>query len=137
MKFSDDSSELLAELLNGRDFGERVKGMLRSAMDEKRLGQVIQDMIDLEPRGENQEARIENVMVTLQSLADVERVPALVLMANLYESAGDLYMHDICNSIDIWIYKNHTPELGARLKLNTPPFSDDAMKRHYNEWIAG
>ena len=53
------------------------------------------------------EDRIYSIMSDLESLADNNKNKALSLMSALSPLASNLMMHDVCDSIDLWIYHNN------------------------------
>jgi hypothetical protein len=44
--------------------------------------------------------------------------------------ASELLMHDVCDSIDLWIWHNRTPGVIAHLKRAAASETDPDMKRH-------
>jgi hypothetical protein len=49
------------------------------------------------------EGAVSQTMSKLQSLANISQPAACILMGHLWAIASDLYMHDVSDSIDLWI----------------------------------
>jgi hypothetical protein len=138
MNTGDNMIETAVRLLHARDFGPNTLTLLKEIVTERRVRDLLVKMLDFEGRNsQKSEDAIYYIMDIAQAMIDFNRLMACLLMAQLYNFADDLYMHDVCNSIDIWIYKNHTPDLQRHLQLNQPSNMDEAMKRHYDGWITG
>ena len=138
MNISDDKIKTTVKRLQARDFGPETLAFLSEIVTERKVRELLIEMLDFESRaGQTPEDAVYHIMDTAQAMIDFDKLAACLLMSQLYRGADDLYMHDVCNSIDIWIFKNHTPDLKRHLQLNPPSSMDEAMKRHYEEWIEG
>jgi hypothetical protein len=138
MDLSDDAISRTVRLLHARDFSVGTQSLLREIIDQKKIAPLLIEMLNYEKlESENPETAVSKTMVILESLIHVDRLAACLLMSQLYMIADDLYMHHICNAIDMWIYEDRSPELKRQLGLNAPSGVDEDMKRHYDEWIRG
>lgn len=52
------------------------------------------------------------------------------LMLTLYPVASELKMHDVCDSIDLRIWHNRTPEVIEQLNCAAASETDPDLKRH-------
>jgi hypothetical protein len=138
MNLADDAISLTVSLLHQRDFGLRTEALLREIIEQKKIAQLLVKLVDHEKEeSENSETAASKTMAILRSLMRVDKLAACLLMSQLYIIASKFYMHQICDSIDIWIFENHTPELKRQLELNMPSGLKESMKKHYSEWILG
>lgn len=56
-------------------------------------------------------------------------------MANLWSIADDLYMHDVCDAIDLWISACESDKLTSQLKQMALTEQDAGKRRHYESWV--
>jgi hypothetical protein len=85
--------------------------------------------------GSSEVDSVYKVMNSLEILAGENKVVALVLMACLAPEASRLYMHDVWDSIGLWMAHNMSEEIRkllAELLANDP---DAGMHRHYKIWM--
>lgn len=58
-----------------------------------------------------------------------------LLMVTLYPLADDLYMHDVCDAVDEYIYHLHPAGLETRLRgFAAQPSDPHEMRKKYLEW---
>src|SRR3954453_23974775 len=76
------------------------------------------------------EVRVRVVMRLLEVLAEHQVEPASCLMLSLWPFASELMMHDVCDSIDLWISHNPSPVVKDCLKNAAASEVDPNLKRH-------
>lgn len=75
-------------------------------------------------------------MAAAEDLAAADWHSACCQMFALYPSASAHFMHDVCNSIDLWISEEGlTPALADHLLRLISNERDASLKRHYEEWL--
>ena len=82
------------------------------------------------------EAYVQSVMMHLVEFAESEPTQACCLMTALWPIADELFMHDICDSVDLWIVNNQSPELLDYLNNLSATESDADLKRHWDDLIS-
>jgi hypothetical protein len=86
---------------------------------------------------QNRQSKEDVVSVTmrhLEKLANVNPIVACYLMTKLWDIAGDLYMHNICDAVDLYIYHNNSKLLSI-LQQGQKEENNIILKNKYNEWI--
>ena len=78
---------------------------------------------------------ITRTMRNLESLAEVSEPIACALMANLWSLAGDLYLHEICDAIDLWISACNSDKLTSQLIQMAVSEQDVDKQQHYKSLI--
>jgi hypothetical protein len=58
-------------------------------------------------------------------------------MAHLWPLSGDLYLHDVCDAIDLWISHCGSPILFSQLNLIASAEPNADIRRHYEQWVQG
>jgi hypothetical protein len=81
------------------------------------------------------EDAVRQTMRKFESLAATSQPTACALMARLWPVASGLFMHDVCDAIDLWIASCASDTLSDQLKLMAQSESDPNNRRHYEEWI--
>lgn len=76
------------------------------------------------------EERVEEVMQSLEEMAQHRVEIACCLMISLWPVASDLMMHDVCDAIDLWIDANRSPVVIDHLGRVAAGEIDPDLKRH-------
>jgi hypothetical protein len=76
------------------------------------------------------------LMSRLQEFAAVDPARACSLMTALWPLADELFMHDVCDSIDLWIAHNPSPVLLEYLRSLSANEPDADLKRHWDGLIS-
>jgi hypothetical protein len=74
---------------------------------------------------------IEDVMRSLEELAEHYIDTACCLMLSLWPLASHSRLHHICDSIDLWISTNRSETVSRHLKSLVSSTNDVAIKRHF------
>ena len=75
-------------------------------------------------------------MASAEALAATDWPSACFQMFTVYQSANARLMHDVCDSIDLWIYeKGLTANLADHLLHLISNEADASLKRHYEGWL--
>ena len=82
------------------------------------------------------EEAIVRDMAAAEELASTDWYSACCQMFSLYPSASANFMHDVCDSIDLWIFEDGlTPALVDHLLCLISNERDASLKRHYEGWL--
>jgi hypothetical protein len=92
-----------------------------------KLGSKVADMLRSSPS----EGEISAAMEEIQKLAAIEPDAARLLMADLWPIASEAYMHDVCDSIDLWIADRPSPSLISKLKELADTHHNAAVRNHW------
>ena len=82
-----------------------------------------------------QETAISRTMQRLEALAENSPTIACSLMAYLLPLASKLRMHDICDSIFLWIGSCDSEGLTDQLESIAQAETDADMRRHYEQLV--
>ena len=64
---------------------------------------------------------IASIMSSLEELSSRDMELSLKLMTGLYPVASDVFAHDVCDSIELWLEQEGTLGGGTSLRLCSPP----------------
>ena len=85
---------------------------------------------------DTKEISVRNLMTKLESIADEDEFSSCCAMMELWPIASELYMHDVCDGIGLWIYAKASIELINYVKdLDRNEFSVDFM-RYWEDQIS-
>src|SRR5882762_151779 len=85
------------------------------------------------PRGEQ---AVALALDRLEHLASSDWPSACRQMVALYPVASEMFIHDVCDRIDLWIANEGLPSDSAdHLTEQIALESDDSLKRHYRGWL--
>jgi len=84
----------------------------------------------------SKEAYVQAMMVRLEEFAESEPAQAFGLMTALWPIASELFMHDVCDGIDLWIVNNQSPALLEHLGRLSASESEAPLKRHWDGLIS-
>jgi hypothetical protein len=77
------------------------------------------------------ESEINAMMISLQEFAVTQADAACVLMADLWPIASHACMHDVCDSIDLWIVDHRSPGVVSKLTELCATHHDGAVRKHW------
>src|SRR3954447_11535293 len=80
------------------------------------------------------EQAVRQIMLKLELLAKASEPLACILMTHLLPIAGELRMHDVFDSIGLWIWHCDSERLTDHLKRIAQSEEDPDMRSHY-EWL--
>lgn len=83
----------------------------------------------------SEEKAVENAMRHLEAMAVVSQPYACMAMVHLSLHAAGLYMHHVCDAVDLWVYHTRFPELIAYLQWLASIEEDEDMKEYYEGWV--
>ena len=84
----------------------------------------------------SRERAILDDMAAAEALASNDWNSACCKMFALYPAASAHFMHDVCDSIDLWIFEERlTPGLVEHLLRLISKEGDASLKRHYEGWL--
>ena len=78
-------------------------------------------------------AAVNYTMDTLERIAERAELAACIFMAHLWPVSSALQLHDICNSIDLWITHCALPELKEHLLQLASTQECDNVAKHFEQ----
>ena len=85
--------------------------------------------------GKTNEEQVSGAMQQLEAMAEYQLDDACCLMIALWPLASDLMLHDVCDSIDLWICNNRSRQLIEYLRGRALSESDPGVRRHLEELL--
>jgi hypothetical protein len=76
---------------------------------------------------------VASTMHILESIADRSELVGCTFMAILWKNANEIRMHDICDSIDLWVSNNKSAELRQHLLMLAQSEDEEYVKQHYEQ----
>ena len=78
--------------------------LIRAFIDQGESLQFLEALLSCNRRaGEGEEQAISRTMTALESLAEANQLISCILMCELWSLASNHGMHDVCDSIDLWL----------------------------------
>lgn len=100
---------------------------------------VVQSMLrDVSGTDTPGEAQVYAVMDSLEAMAEHRPDEACWLMTALWPVASELRMHDICDSVDLWIVHHPSAAVLTYLRQLVLSENNQKLKRHWEgllEWV--
>ncbi len=137
MRYNEASAHTLAksfvnDVLTPQDI-ESIKGIIFSGFGSLFLKEVLTCE---EECGDSKENCISRTMSSLERLVEFDALVGVYLMTKLWMDSDSLYMHHICDAIDMWVDSNRTFDLVALLERDAnKEESDSVMIAKYKEWL--
>ncbi len=78
---------------------------------------------------------VTGTMEELESFADLAEAIACTLMAALWPIASKLMLHEVCDSIDLWIASCKAKRLTDRLARAARSEPNESIRRHFEGWV--
>lgn len=136
MNFPKIDINTATESILKRDFAQGALDVLNAIVNQQCSSQLVAELIRREQAiGKNEDDAVSETMLHLEALGSAAPVVACVLMARLWSIAGEHFMHDVCDRIDLWISNCNSPNLLSQLKLLASSESDVDLRRHYEQWV--
>ncbi|MCY2928669.1 MAG: hypothetical protein NTV86_04085 [Planctomycetota bacterium] len=124
------------ECLQGENHSEEALAMLDSVISRGDGARLIEEMtLKEQAAGDTQEDAVLHTMRRLESLAAHSPIIACSLMAYLLPLASRLRMHDIWDSIFLWIDTCDAKQMTDRLEAIAESQADADMRRHYEQLV--
>lgn len=124
--------------------GPITKDLLIRAREEICRGNgniLLQDMLEVRNKERQAEASkviqanaLVSFMTLLESMMDVDQVVATCLMTRLYPVASQIYLHEVCDAIDLWMDQASGEELEKYLKIDAA-WRGNSMAAKYKQWL--
>ena len=100
---NDQNTTNTIQWLANRSDAVHSCSFLKELMNSEDADEIIQMWLDRGfPSETSQVDRVCNLMTELEDLAEVCPKESLMLMAALLPVASPLYLHEVCDSIDLW-----------------------------------
>ena len=81
------------------------------------------------------EERVLAVMQLLEEMAEHQIESACALMLSLWPMADNVMMHDVCDSIDLWVCNNRTPRVIEHVRNAAKSAANAGLKGHFNDLL--
>ena len=132
MQHDLERARLVAAELAGSGEPVLTKAILEAGLAET----VVAELVDLHtPESGQREEGVDKVMVMLEHFASRYPYEGCLLMVTLYPPAGHLYMHDVCDAVDLCIEALHPAGLESQLRgFAADPSNRPEMRKKYLEW---
>jgi hypothetical protein len=132
MQHDPDRARLVAAELAGSGEPVVTKAILEAGLAET----VVADLVTLHtPESGRQEDGVDRLMRSLDTFALRYPYEGCLLMVALYPLAGDLYLHQECEAVDLCIEALHPAGLETRLRgFAAQPSDPHEMRKKYLEW---
>jgi hypothetical protein len=125
-----------ADALQTSTFTLPALALLDRLADQGGAQQLISEIVARQrASGATEEQAIAQTNRLLEPLGSVSKPIAFILMAHVYPIAATRMMHDVCNSIDLWMAHFVSDRLTRYLTLIAQSEQDARMRRHYQEWL--
>jgi hypothetical protein len=135
MDMQNDVAQAI-EAICGEVLSQGILNSLDSIVDRNDGSRLVSEVIaSVSVSGKTDEEAVVRTMLHLESLAKTSRPTACVLMAYLWPIADDLFMHAVCDSIDLWIWECDSDRLTSQLKRIALLEEDADKRRHYESFI--
>src|SRR5262249_13378268 len=85
---------------------------------------------DAESGTQDEEARVDSVMSSLEQMAKTDCDTACCLMFALFPVASELMMHHVCDAIGLWFVHNRSPVLVTYVSQLAASEPNPAFKRY-------
>jgi hypothetical protein len=85
--------------------------------------------------GQACETEVSQLSDSLELLAQTDCDTAVCLMADLWPFADGLFLHDVCDSVDLWIAHNRSPAILAKLRDLAASHPDALVRRHWQSLL--
>jgi hypothetical protein len=135
-------------MINKNDLGEAISGIrsgksaqrtlasVQKAVDEGSTSHLVSEIVSSEKfANQNQEQAISQTMRSLEAFAETDRTLAVILMCDLWGIADDYQMHDVCDSIDLWLHDCDSGEVTRHLETIASSSSNPNKRRHHEQLI--
>ena len=106
--------------------------LLAQALSRDGAPSVIASLLGDRPTADDEaENQVANVMRSLEEMAEHRADAACCLMLSLHPIASELMMHDVCDSIGLWIDHNRSAAVAAQLRHLIASEADLGLKRYF------
>jgi hypothetical protein len=107
------------------------------ALGQGKGDQILQALITMQSTLPDEYPTIAAVMALLERIIKVAPRVGQHLMIKLYAIADPLFMHDICDAIELWLTEQGSAELAGMIKSLADAEQDELLKRRMLEWADG
>jgi hypothetical protein len=124
------------DAIRGETLTQGALDLLDRIIDRQDGSRLVPELIaSVRSPGKSEEEAVSRAMLYLESFANTSQPSACVLMTYLWPIADDLYMHDVCDSIDLWISDCDSARVTNQLKRIALSEEDADTRRHYESLI--
>jgi hypothetical protein len=130
-----NSSDLIGRQILNRDYTAPVLDQLDLLLRDSRATDIVLSLVESsKPPEATPKDAVDQSMQALEALAKVAATPACLLMVALSAIADSLFMHDVVDSVRLWIDANMSP--GLKSELSRLALSEhNPTTRKYMAWI--
>jgi hypothetical protein len=129
--------QAITMLLSGRIDNQCAKSLRQIASSAELAEIFVRDLIARKTEGgEALEVILPDVMRILEGIADRSESTACIFMAYLWPIASMCAgMHDVSDSIDLWLTMHRESEVADHLKHIVNTSSSEIVKRHFQKLV--
>lgn len=127
-------NRLLSNVINRHVDDETVKSLGMVAETTEATHCFVDSLLASQsPSGTKDAVAVYGSMRILEEIAEKSELSACILMAHLWLISNALQLHDICDSIDIWLSNCKSPVLNQHLVVLASSQSDDSVRRRFEQ----
>jgi hypothetical protein len=137
MNVTEDDFAQAADAIQNSAFAQPILELLDRIVDRGGAQELVSEIVSRQHASgaAAEERAVSQAHRLLESLGNASEPIACRLLAHLYPVASERRMHDVCNSIDLWMAHCDSDALTRYLKLIIQSEPDPKMRRHYDTWI--
>jgi hypothetical protein len=136
MNFTQDDLTQAVGLIKGVNCAPPTIDLVRNMIENGASSRLVTAIMASERSSNQSEERvITRTMHVLESFAATAPTLACILMCDLWGIANDRFMHDVCDSIDLWIHDCDSDDLTRHLKTMAQSAGKPGNRRHFEELL--
>jgi hypothetical protein len=133
---SKDDAAAAIRVVLGKLWTPENLALLDRIVDEGGGPELVSLLLSEAAFGETPEKRVRSIMGNLESLGEASAATACTLMINLWGPAGNLFMHDVADAIDLWLYHHPSTRVTKELvRLVRAEGHDLGEQRNYERLL--
>lgn len=127
----------LAKRLRDDPRSEKLLGDASEAIANGRGEKLLFALNDKLTANGTETTAVSATMALLETMMETAPRVAEYLMIKLYPIASSLFMHDVCDAIELWLLENASPELASLIGQLANEEKDPLTARRMLEWANG
>lgn len=136
MDFTDDDFFRAVESIFDLRCSTEALHLLNYFIEHRGPSELVQALIGRELINCQSEVEaIKQTMFKLESLGNTSQSIACIMMAELWSMANTHLLHDVCDSIDLWICDCNSVELTKHLKAMALSEIDSHKRHRFKLWL--
>lgn len=136
MKITTEHLRQTAAQIKSNSLSYEDATLLYEIINNNQASALLEELIDMERRKCGDEtSTISKIMSTLELLADKYSGVACTLMCQLWSIANDRFMHETCNSIDLWVTDCDESDFVFQLRKFAESEPDLNVREHFRHLL--